>query len=78
MIKKFVLGRTTTVIHTTIAELMSVGMQGNDLVVWVDSATPHFREWTFTVALTGEPSPPHAVYVGTVQHNDIVMHVYAN
>lgn len=79
MIFKFPLNKHgETPIYVSIRELLSAQMQGDQLVVWVDTATAEARMWTFHAVYTGEPSPAHSVYISTVQDGSLVYHVYAS
>ena len=79
MIQKFNLNkRGVTLINTTVRQLLSVGMQGDSLVLWLDSATDYPTEYAFTVCYTGEDAPRNAIYVSTVQDGPWVYHVYYN
>ena len=78
MIKKYTLEKYgTTHYSMSIRQILSVQMQGNDLVMWVDSLGPEERLWTFTSVFTGD-SAPNARYIGTVQDKSLVYHVFAS
>jgi hypothetical protein len=80
MIKKYNLEKYgTTEILESIREVLSVQMQGDSLVIWVDSSGySEERNWTFHSVFTGDNSIPHAAYIGTVQDKSLVYHVYAS
>ena len=78
MIQKFKLNKRSgiTYINTAVRQFLSVGMQDDNLVLWLDSATDYPTDYTFTVCYTGEDAPRNAIYVGTVQDGPFVYHVY--
>ena len=80
MIKKLQLEKYgVTEYVMSIRQILSVQMQGNDLVIWVDDDTyTEPRQWTFASVFTGDSSPLHADYLGTVQDKSLVYHVYAS
>ena len=78
MIKKYALEKYgITQYAMSIRQILSVQMQGDNLVVWVDDQCPEERIWTFHSILTGD-SAPNARYLGTVQDKSLVYHVYAS
>ena len=85
MIKKFILNQYgETVVETTSFHILSVQMQGNDLVVWINTGSLELGHYVpksnviFTVVYTGDNAPVStSVYIGTVQHGNLVYHVYA-
>ena len=80
MIKKLQLEKYgVTEYVMSIRQILSVQMQGDNLVMWVDDDTyTEPRQWTFTSVFTGDDAPPHADYLGTVQDKSLVYHVYAS
>ena len=79
MIKKYALEKYgITQYAMSIRQILSVQMQKDSLVVWIDDQCPEPRLWTFTSVFTGDNSPPHATHIGTVQDKYLVYHVYAS
>ena len=78
MIKKYTLDKYgITQYAMSISHILSVQMQGNNLVVWIDDLGPEERIWTFQSVFTGD-SAPNARYIGTVQDKSLVYHVYVS
>ena len=77
MIKKFTLNKHgVTHIEANVFEILSVQMQGDNLVVWINtSKASHLRSVTFLTAYTGEDAP-QGYYIATVQDGNLVYHVY--
>ena len=80
MIKKYTLEKYGITQYTMpMREFLSVQMQNDQLVIWVDDNTyTEPRLWTFMSVFTGDDSPPHATHIGTVQDKSLVYHVYAS
>lgn len=81
MIKKYTLEKYGITQYALSAlQILSVQMQGDDLVVWVDDDNTYTepRLWTFTSVFTGDNSPLNADYIGTVQDRSLVYHVYVS
>ena len=86
MIKKFILNKYgETTVETTPFHILSVQMQGDNLVVWINTGSVELRQYVpkskvvFTIVYTGDNAPVStSVYISTVQHGDLVYHVYAH
>ena len=79
MIKKYALEKYgTTQYAMSIRQILSVQMQNDQLVIWVDD-NPYTepRLWTFHSVFTGDKAP-NARYIATVQDKSLVYHVYAS
>lgn len=78
MIKKYALEKYGTTIFQEVGDILTVQMQGDQLVMWVDNATVYQCGLTITSVFTGDKAPLDHRYIGTVQDKSLVYHVYAS
>ena len=79
MYYKYVLNCTSTVLELPKAsKILSVGFQGDTLVVWVDTSTHETEAVTLYAYCTGEEAKKGQIYVGTAMtaNERFVLHVY--
>ena len=77
MIKKYILIKYGTTLFQMSGNILTVQMQGDDLVMWVDS-DGHNNYYSVVSIFTGDSAPLSHHYIGTVQDKSLVYHVYAS
>jgi len=69
-------GRITVAMHPVV-NILSVGEQSGELIIWaeVEAGKPTETQY-FAIAWTGWEPPDNSIYIGTVQMNGLVYHIY--
>jgi hypothetical protein len=77
MIKKYILIKYGTTLFQMSGNILTVQMQGDDLVMWLDS-DGYYKYNSIVSIFTGDTAPLDHRYIGTVQDKSLVYHVYAS
>lgn len=66
----------TTIETNDWPRFLSVGTQGEDIVVWCEATPGVGIKTDLGAVMTGQAPPPDGEYIGTGQVGPIVVHVY--
>jgi hypothetical protein len=76
-ILKWTIQPDVTLIETAdVPTFLSVGTQGERVVVWAEATAGEGVQSLLAAVMTGQEPPPNGLYIGTTQVGPIVVHVY--